>query len=185
MNIYFWLKQSKTVTKCCNDVKTYYLSGLYVSVHFGFCAISLKNIFFFVSLKDCCVWHFRAPIPGAARQQHFWQNHLNIYLNSKLQQDSNFFFCLYNYHSDVKLLSCRFWGSLASMCEGTSPPHCEKTLSTIRGSFILISGRGLGPGPSPPPPVVDITQPPPGPLKVLSGLQLQSVGAAECVQWGR
>lgn len=72
---------------------------------------------------------------------------------------------LYFHHSDVKLLLCQFWGFLASMCEGTPAPPCELTvnkpllINMLHWACLSVRPRPL---------LVDITQPPPGPIKALS-----------------
>lgn len=83
---------------------------------------------------------------------------------------------LYNYHSDVKLLSCQFWGCLASMCEATSPPPCELAVKkTVNKPLVVNINQGAWSVYRPLPRSLDITHPPTGPLKVRSGLQLHSV----------
>lgn len=86
---------------------------------------------------------------------------------------------MYNYRSDVKVLSCQLWGCLASMCEATSPPPCELTEKTVNKPLVVDIHQGAWPAHRPLPRPLDITHPPAGPLKVRSGLQLQSAAVED------
>lgn len=76
------------------------------------------GFFYFREMLTSLSLHTIKGIPEKGIKFHQRKKLLNISLHSEAV-------CLYNYHSDVKVLSVCFGGFLGSMCEGTSAPPCE------------------------------------------------------------